>query len=136
MIANPFNIIHDMKQCADGEKVVFNPATAVVEVIKELDRMASLASENLNRAMNALITLDEEEMPMLHPRIMNIHISSPKSSWFAINTMILTVTEELWITAVFKLEKIAPVILLMGVILVMFCKKQKITKFGEIIVLV
>ena len=42
-----------------GDKVVFNPATAVVEVIKELDRMASLASENLNRAMNALITLDE-----------------------------------------------------------------------------
>lgn len=45
-----------------GEKVVFNPATAVVEVIKELDRMAALASENLNRAMNALITLDEEEI--------------------------------------------------------------------------
>ena len=45
-----------------GETVVFNPATAVVEVIKELDRMASLAGENLNRAMNALITLDEEEI--------------------------------------------------------------------------
>lgn len=45
-----------------GEKVVLNPATAVVEVIKELDRMASLASENLNRAMNALITLDQDEI--------------------------------------------------------------------------
>lgn len=45
-----------------GEKVVLNPATAVVEVIKELDRMASLASENLNRAMNALITLDQNEI--------------------------------------------------------------------------
>lgn len=45
-----------------GEKVVFNPATAVVEVIKEVERMASLASENLNRAMNALITLDEEDV--------------------------------------------------------------------------
>ncbi|MBO5292628.1 MAG: Na/Pi cotransporter family protein [Lachnospiraceae bacterium] len=45
-----------------GEKVVFNPATAVVEGIKELERMASLASENLNRAMNALITLDEEDI--------------------------------------------------------------------------
>ncbi|MCM1039465.1 MAG: Na/Pi cotransporter family protein [Ruminococcus sp.] len=45
-----------------GEKVVFNPATAMVEVIKELDRVASLASENLNRAMNALITLDESEI--------------------------------------------------------------------------
>ena len=45
-----------------GDKVVLNPATAVVEVIKEIDRMASLASENLNRAMNALITLDEEDI--------------------------------------------------------------------------
>lgn len=45
-----------------GQKVVFNPATAVVEVIKEVDRMASLAGENLNRAMNALITLDEEDI--------------------------------------------------------------------------
>lgn len=45
-----------------GEKVVLNPATAIVEVIKELDRMASLADENLNRAMNALITLEPEEI--------------------------------------------------------------------------
>ena len=45
-----------------GDKVVLNPATAVVEVIKEVDRMASLAEENLNRAMNALITLDEEDI--------------------------------------------------------------------------
>ncbi len=45
-----------------GDKVVFNPATAVIEVIKEIDRMASLANENLNRAMNALITLDEEDI--------------------------------------------------------------------------
>ncbi len=45
-----------------GEKVVLNPATAVVEVIKELDRMASLADENLNRAMNVLITLEPEEI--------------------------------------------------------------------------
>lgn len=45
-----------------GEKVVLNPATAVVEVVKELDRMASLADENLNRAMNALITLDMGEI--------------------------------------------------------------------------
>lgn len=45
-----------------GDKVVFNPATAVVEVVKELERMAALASENLNRAMNALITLDEEDI--------------------------------------------------------------------------
>lgn len=45
-----------------GDKVVLNPATAVVEVINEVDRMASLAGENLNRAMNALITLDQDDI--------------------------------------------------------------------------
>ncbi len=55
-----------------GNKVVFNPATAVVEVIRELDRMASLASENLNRAMNALITLDEEDIEEVYQVEKNI----------------------------------------------------------------
>ncbi len=55
-----------------GEKVVFNPATAVVEVIKELDRMASLASENLNRAMNALITLDQDDIDEVYEVEKNI----------------------------------------------------------------
>lgn len=59
-----------------GETVVFNPATAVVEVIKELDRMASLASENLNRAMNALITLDGEEIEEVHEVEENIDFLS------------------------------------------------------------
>jgi len=59
-----------------GEKVVFNPATAIVEVIKELDRMASLASENLNRAMNALITLDEEEIEEVYEVEENIDFLS------------------------------------------------------------
>ena len=45
-----------------GEKVLFNPATAVVGASKEIERMASLAEENLNRAMNALITLDQEDL--------------------------------------------------------------------------
>ncbi|WWR15058.1 Na/Pi cotransporter family protein [Lachnospiraceae bacterium JLR.KK008] len=56
-----------------GDKVVFNPATAVVEVIKEIERMASLASENLNRAMNALITLDEEDIEEVYKVEKNIN---------------------------------------------------------------
>lgn len=56
-----------------GDKVVFNPATAVVEVIKEIDRMASLASENLNRAMNALITLDQEDIDEVYEVEKNIN---------------------------------------------------------------
>ena len=56
-----------------GDKVVLNPATAVVEVMKEIDRMASLASENLNRAMNALITLDEEDIEEVYSVEENIN---------------------------------------------------------------
>ena len=56
-----------------GEKVVFNPATAVVEVVNELERMASLANENLNRAMNALITLDEEDINEVYEVEKNIN---------------------------------------------------------------
>ncbi|MBR3769549.1 MAG: Na/Pi cotransporter family protein [Lachnospiraceae bacterium] len=56
-----------------GDKVVLNPATAVVEVIKEIDRMASLASENLNRAMNALITLDQDDIDEVYQVEENIN---------------------------------------------------------------
>lgn len=56
-----------------GEKAVFNPATAVVDVLKEVERMACLASENLNRAMNALITLDEEDMKEVYEVEKNIN---------------------------------------------------------------
>ena len=45
-----------------GNKVVFNPATAVVEVTNEIERMANLSLDNLNRAMNSLVTLDSEEI--------------------------------------------------------------------------
>ncbi len=45
-----------------GQKTIFNPATAVVDVTNELERMAHLATDNLNRAMNVLVTLDEDDM--------------------------------------------------------------------------
>ena len=56
-----------------GDKVLFNPATAVVGVIRELERMADLANENLNRAMNALITLDEEDIEEVYNVEKNIN---------------------------------------------------------------
>ena len=56
-----------------GDKVVFNPATAVVEAVNELQRMAELASENLNRAMNALVTLDEEDIQEVYKVEENIN---------------------------------------------------------------
>ena len=60
-----------------GDKVVFNPATAVVEVIKEIERMGDLASENLNRAMNGLITLDEEDINEVYEVEKNINFLNP-----------------------------------------------------------
>ena len=45
-----------------GPTNVFSPSTAVVEATKELERMGNMAITNLNRAMNALITMDEEEI--------------------------------------------------------------------------
>ena len=56
-----------------GDKVVFNPATAVINVLKEVERMANLADENLNRAMNALITLDHEDIEEVYEVEKNIN---------------------------------------------------------------
>lgn len=56
-----------------GDKVVFNPATAVINVLKEVERMANLADENLNRAMNALITLDYEDIEEVYEVEKNIN---------------------------------------------------------------
>ena len=68
-----------------GDKVVFNPATAVVEVIKELERMASLAEENLNRAMNALITLDEEDIEEVYEVEKNINFLNHAITDYPVN---------------------------------------------------
>ncbi len=56
-----------------GSKNIFSPATAVVEASKELERMELLASENLNRAMNALITLDEDDIELVYETEKNIN---------------------------------------------------------------
>ena len=56
-----------------GPSSVFSPSTAVVEVTKELDRMANLAATNLTRAMNALITLDDQEIQQVYETEKNIN---------------------------------------------------------------
>ncbi|MCR5791460.1 MAG: Na/Pi cotransporter family protein [Lachnospiraceae bacterium] len=63
----------NMKLKYIGSTNIFSPATAVVEATKELERMALLASENLNRAMNALITLDEEDIETVYETEQNIN---------------------------------------------------------------
>ena len=43
-------------------KTVFSPTTAVLQATRELESMGELAINNLARAMNTLVTLDEEEI--------------------------------------------------------------------------
>lgn len=49
-----------------GDKAMFSPATAVVEGIKELEHMASLVYENLNRGLDALIEQDESKIEKVY----------------------------------------------------------------------
>ena len=56
-----------------GDKVLFNPTTAVVDGLKELERMASLSYDNLNRSMNALITMDDEDIKQVYEVEKNIN---------------------------------------------------------------
>ncbi len=56
-----------------GDKAVFNPATAVFDAVKEIERMGYLAEENLTRSMNALITLDEETIQEVYEVEENIN---------------------------------------------------------------
>lgn len=45
-----------------GAKSVFSPTTAVFDATREMERMGHMAITNLERAMNALITLDEADI--------------------------------------------------------------------------
>ncbi len=49
-----------------GDKAMFSPATAVVEGIKELEHMASLVYENLNRGLDALIEQDSAKIEKVY----------------------------------------------------------------------
>lgn len=55
-----------------GNKALFSPATAVVEVTKEIERMGDMAITNLNRAMNTLVTQDEREIDLVYKTEKNI----------------------------------------------------------------
>lgn len=49
-----------------GNKAMFSPTTAVVEAVRELEHMGALAYENLNRGLDALITLNEEKIDKVY----------------------------------------------------------------------
>ncbi len=86
-----------------GDHVVFNPATAVVGATKELERMAHLAGENLNRAMNALITLDTEDIELVYEVEKNINFLNHSITNYLvkINQMTLPIEDQKNIGALF-----------------------------------
>ncbi len=49
-----------------GKKAVFSPTTAVIEAVRELEHMGKLAYENLNRGLDALMTLNEDEINKIY----------------------------------------------------------------------
>ena len=49
-----------------GEKSVYSPTTVVFDAIREMERMGHMAISNLERAMNALVTLDEQEIEQVY----------------------------------------------------------------------
>lgn len=49
-----------------GMKKVFTPTTVVLETIQEIERMGDMARDNLNRAMEALFSGDEEKISKVY----------------------------------------------------------------------
>ena len=49
-----------------GKTAMFSPTTAVIEAVMELEHMGALAYENLNRALDALINLDEARIEKVY----------------------------------------------------------------------
>lgn len=49
-----------------GKTAMFSPTTAVIEAMMELEHMGALAYENLNRALDALIDLDEKKIDKVY----------------------------------------------------------------------
>ncbi|MGN1142231.1 MAG: Na/Pi cotransporter family protein [Oliverpabstia sp.] len=45
-----------------GNKHAFSPTTAVLQAVRELERMANMAITNLERAMNTLVSHDQKEL--------------------------------------------------------------------------
>ncbi len=77
-----------------GSKAVFNPATAVVSAQNEIERMASLASDNLNRSINALMTLDEDTINEVFDVEKNIDYLSHEISAYLVRLTQMTVPIE------------------------------------------
>lgn len=55
-----------------GNKHIFSPTTAVLQAVREMERMGNMAVANLTRAMNALVTLDDKDVETVYQVEKNI----------------------------------------------------------------
>ena len=60
-----------------SSKHAMSPTTAVLQVVREMERMAQMAETNLIRAMNTLVTRDQKEIDFLNKEITNylVHLN-------------------------------------------------------------
>ena len=77
-----------------GNKTVFNPATAVVAAQNEIERMGSLAYDNLNRSINALVTKDEESIKDVFEVEKNIDFLSHEITGYLVRLTQMTMPVE------------------------------------------
>lgn len=61
-----------------GNRHTFSPTTAVLQAVRELERMGEMASSNLIRAMNTLATRDQKEMEQVERTEENIDFLNRK----------------------------------------------------------
>lgn len=66
-------------------KTVFSPTTAVLQATRELESMGELAINNLARAMNTLVTLDEDEIKEVYHVEKNIDFLNQAITNYLVN---------------------------------------------------
>lgn len=74
-----------------GSTVAFSPTTAVLDATREMERMGSMAINNLTRAMNALITLDENDIQEVYNVEKNIDYLNAAITDYLVNINQLTI---------------------------------------------
>lgn len=74
-----------------GSTAAFSPTTAVLDATREMERMGSMAINNLTRAMNALITLDEDDIQEVYNVEKNIDYLNAAITDYLVNINQMTI---------------------------------------------
>lgn len=74
-----------------GATAVFSPTTAVLDATREMERMGNMAVNNLTRAMNALITMDVDEIKEVYAVEKNIDYLNAAVTDYLVNINQMTI---------------------------------------------